>query len=76
MFSLLSPYLPARAALIIFSDLTEYEFFLVCSSAGAGLGGVGAGAWTLSHLCSPTDCAPGTESGVLLLTSWELRAQI
>lgn len=44
-------YLPARTALIILA-LTGHQLIPVRASAGGRLRGMGAGAWTRSHLCT------------------------
>lgn len=61
------PYLPARTALIIL-DLPGHQLIPVCASAGAALGGKGAGAWTVSLLCTPYSI------GSRVLCHWELGA--
>ncbi|EDL14945.1 mCG1027416 [Mus musculus] len=61
MLGLLLPYLPARTALIIL-DLTGHQLTLVSAAAGAARRGMGAGAWTLSHLCTPVSGIPHPDS--------------
>lgn len=66
------PYLPARTALIIL-DLTGHQLIPVCASAGAALGGTGAGAWTVGLLCTPVSGIPYS-IGSWVLCHWELGA--
>jgi hypothetical protein len=65
MLGLLLPYLPARTALIIL-DLTGHQLTLVSAAAGAARRGMGAGAWTLSHLCTPVSGIPHPVSSQVL----------